>query len=146
MKRSFFILGLLSLAFTACDPSRKSAAGSNAADTDNSLLNKRWVLRELPGSTLPNLERDIHITFRPDGGRMDGFGGCNNISGTYTIDGRKLKIDRVISTKMMCDNMATETKVLSVLETTNHYTVAGDEMKLLKDDELLGRFEAVYLK
>lgn len=146
MKTSLVVLGFLVLLTTACDPPRKSAAGSTAADTDNSLLNKRWVLRELPGTTLPDLERDIHITFRPGSNRMDGFAGCNTISGTYTVKDRELKIGDIGGTEMMCNYMDTERKVMEILGSTNHYTIAGDELKLLKDDEMLGRFEAVYLK
>lgn len=149
MKSYVLMLGLLAITAGACHSSRKSAgtaSGSQATDTDNSLLNKRWVLRELPGTALPQLERDIFLTFRIGSTRVDGFSGCNSFSGKYEVDGRKLKISQVMSTKMWCDNGPVEQKVMALMDTVNHYSVNGDELKLFRDNEMLGRFEAVYLK
>src|ERR1041384_7891462 len=108
MKISVLFLALLALG--ACHSTHKSMGTASApaaetpADADPELRNKRWVLRELPGTALPQLESDIYLTFRIGSTSMDGFAGCNGISGKYELEGQKLKISEVMSTKMWCDN------------------------------------------
>jgi heat shock protein HslJ len=47
---------------------------------------------------VPANQREPHLIFHAAEGRITGSGGCNRISGTYTLDGSSLEIGRVVST------------------------------------------------
>jgi heat shock protein HslJ len=59
-----------------------------------------WKLTTLRGESVavPANQREPHLIFHAAEGRITGSGGCNRISGTYTLDGSSLEIGRVVST------------------------------------------------
>jgi len=90
-----------------------------------------WRLEELPGAqpaALAQLKRPV--TMRFDSGRLSGFAGCNNFSGSYTLDGDQLKVGPVASTQMACPEPGSsiETAFHKALSGTLRYTVDGDHL------------------
>jgi heat shock protein HslJ len=62
-----------------------------------------------------------------------GKGGCNNMSGKFSVKGSSIKFSPVISTKMACDNLDKENAFFNLLENrVSEYTYKGDEL-LLRD-------------
>ena len=63
-------------------------------------------------------------------GRISGNGGCNSMSGTYTIKGSIIIFGDIIATEMACaeKQMVQEAKLFSLLsgEVSTRYTVDGD--------------------
>ena len=56
-------------------------------------------------------EAPATLAFSPAGehaGRLDGSGGCNSYSGSYTLTGDRLHISQMGSTRMMCDPLRME--------------------------------------
>jgi len=104
------------------------AAGGNAPAR---LEGATWRLKELPGvqsAALAQLSRPVTIRF--ESGRLAGFAGCNNFSGSYTLAGDQLKIGPVASTQMACPEPG------SAIETAFHKALSGALRYALDGDDL----------
>jgi heat shock protein HslJ len=95
---------------------------------------QRWVLAELRGVPVQQSggNRDAFIEFVPGEKRFMGNGGCNRLSGNYTLEKSEIRFAEVISTKMSCPDIAFETTFLSTLSEVNRYESNGTQL-LLKD-------------
>ena len=99
---------------TACGSS-KSAAGS----VD---LSGEWTIVSVDGEKIDIAEMP-YIGFDMAGKRVYGNSGCNRMSGELDIDtvASAIKLNKVASTRMMCPDMDTETKVLGALANVTGY-------------------------
>src|SRR4051812_2065789 len=104
------------------------ASCSPKLSADNTWDRRRWILVELKGVPvqLGGGGRDAYIEFTPSTKRFAGNAGCNQISGTYTLDKRKLDFGDVISTKMSCPDISFETTFLSELSGVDRYETDGN--------------------
>jgi heat shock protein HslJ len=143
MQKALLFLAIIGI-LTGCAhknmPSRDGTANST-------LTNTRWKLTSLSSlpNGLPQLSKDVFLQL--DTGRIKGFAGCNSYFGGYTTQGSTLTFTGVASTKMFCqDGMETENKLFQALNTTDHYRITGTKLELLKGQELLASFEALYLQ
>ena len=104
-----------------------------------------WLLEEIDGVVLEQETADeaLFLTFDPDR-TLHGYGGCNQISGTYLIKGDVFLFNRVAATRVACDSgMELENRLLRMLDETETYRVEGDELTLLdQKDHVLARFVA----
>lgn len=113
----------------------------------SSLTNTRWKLTALTSLSagLPKLDKDVYLQL--DTGRIKGYAGCNNYFGGYTLQGDGLGFTGIGSTKMHCsETMGVENKLFQALTNTTRYRITGTKLELLKDQELLAVFEALYLQ
>ena len=99
----------------------------------------RWVLTELRKVPvqLSGGRRDAYINFEPREKRFSGNGGCNQISGNYTLDKKSIHFGEIISTKMSCADMAFENSFLSTLNRVDRYEVKGNDLLLKRKREVL---------
>lgn len=135
--------------------SHGSASGAASADGVAEpgmahLQDTYWKLVALDGQPtpmLPGQEREVRITLGSANRQVQGFGGCNGMGGSYTLDGAALKFDQLASTRKMCAPAANalERKVLGALQTTSHFRIRGEQLMLLGSGRVLARFEAVYM-
>ena len=82
------------------------------------LANKEWKLEFLKQDNVKiGIEKQIPtIKFELDG-KVVGFGGCNNFFGSYTLNGRTIKINDIGSTRKFCEGeMELESTYIEVLE------------------------------
>jgi putative lipoprotein len=87
-----------------------------------------WVTEDIDGrGVIDNAQSTIEFT---SDNRVAGRGGCNRYSGSVTIDGRKLKVAQVISTKMACVPalMDQETRFLQALESAASFEVKDTKL------------------
>ncbi|MCM8614061.1 META domain-containing protein [Accumulibacter sp.] len=72
------------------------------------------------------------VTARFEAGRVDGFSGCNQFFGGYTIDGDRISFAPLAGTMMACaaPAMALEKSVQGVLAGTVRYAIDGDRLTL----------------
>jgi heat shock protein HslJ len=83
------------------------------------------------------------LTLKSPEGLAQGMGGCNRFSGTYELQGRSLRFGPLISTKMACPRLDTETAYMSALEQTRSWSFIDGRLELLDADaKPLARFEA----
>lgn len=112
------------------------------------LRNTRWVLRTLAGQPVapPTDGREPCLLLRADSA-AEGNGACNRFRGRYTAPGPgQLTFGPLLSTRMACPALPTETAFLKVLEQTRTYQISGDTLRLVGADQApLARLEAVYL-
>ena len=92
-----------------------------------------WRLTNLPGLDAKVLQTSPRpVTARFEAGRINGFSGCNNYMGGYTIDHGRVTIGPLAGTMMMCDPnpMTIENAVHAALTGALRYTIAGDRLTL----------------
>ena len=118
-------LALFSLLFLfSCSP--KLSPDSNWAEG-------KWVLielKEVPVQISGNFERNAHISFLPSTKNYQGFGGCNKISGAYTIGKSNIKFNAVNTKLAACPDVPFETTFLSTLNEVDKYAINGDILTL----------------
>ena len=132
-------------------PGSGSTAHTPADQPVARLQDTYWKLVALqgqPASMLPGQEREVRITLGSENRQVQGFTGCNSVSGHYTLEQEAaLKFDALASTRKMCAPApnALEREVLGVLSATTSYRIHGEQLMLLGGGRVLARFEAVYL-
>ena len=87
-----------------------------------------------PREAAPWFELDSHVQ------RVSGSGGCNRMSGSYEAGHGMLRFGPLVSTKMACVSMETETAFFRALERTRGYRI-HDRTLTLTDD--MGRVLAL---
>lgn len=89
-------------------------------DTDWTVV----MIEQMP--ILPNVPPSLRFA----SGRVSGNAGCNNFTGSYTVNGGTINFGPIAATKMACGEkeMTQEAKLLSVLKSkvSTRYTVDGD--------------------
>ena len=113
------------------EPSDTSSPSSSQASA--SPENTSWQLTRLGDKTVtPDPQHGPNITLHSEQHRVTGSGGCNRITGSYTLDGDKLKFGQMASTMMACvSGMDTEHAFLDALGKTDAWKIAGDKLELL---------------
>lgn len=130
MKKLLF-LAFIAITVIGCSPKMSP---------DSSWGNQRWVLIELKEVPvqLSNTNRDAFIEFSTYEKRFSGNGGCNRISGNYSLEKKsKIRFSEVISTKMSCPDIAFENTFLSAINEVNRFEVDGENLLLKDDNEIL---------
>lgn len=101
-----------------------------------SIEEKYWKLIQLHGSDVtkePGDRKEANLMLKAAGNRVTGSGGCNTISGIYTLSGESgVTFTKVISTQMECPTMETEPKFIKVLGVVDQYIIRNDTLMLMK--------------
>ncbi|MDN3657177.1 META domain-containing protein [Ferruginibacter paludis] len=111
---------------------------------DNNWAIGRWVLTELkevPVQITGNPSKNAHLIFEPAGKKYRGFGGCNDINGTYIISSGKIKFVAQSGKLAGCPDVPFETTFLSALNDVDKYSVTGNVMILKKGRTTLIKLE-----
>ena len=100
---------------------------------------QQWTVVEMKGVPVQQSggRRDAHIVFEVADRKFRGNGGCNQISGNYSLDKKEIHFTEVIATKMSCDDIEFENVFLNELSRVDRYEVNGDEMRLKRRQETL---------
>lgn len=135
--RIYSIQKILSLLFI-------SLVVSACPKKDHPLEKVSWELKKTTSGKIvkSSTEPSPSLTFSIEEGRFSGFGGCNQIMGSFALDKKKIKIERIGGTKMNCPDMTTENLVISSLQQVNRYQIKGEKLVLLKDKSEVLVFEA----
>lgn len=138
MKNNIAIVLVLVILSAGCRPSDKinKAVGITKATLENT----RWALTELRAELI-TLENKPYLMFAKKSMVVNGFGGCNQLAGSYEISGQKIKLNNIAATRMFCqETMSVETSFLQSLQIINAYRIEGHELLLLQDEVLIARF------
>ncbi|NNE56755.1 MAG: META domain-containing protein [Hellea sp.] len=114
------LVGTLVLAACA-----KAVTGPNSAKDLTSLAGSEWGF-EGKDEPFVNFDND---------GNMNGNGGCNNFGGSYELNGQRLIIGPIMSTKKACmgPKMDIESRFFSALQNAHH--VKATHLRLVIFDE-----------
>jgi heat shock protein HslJ len=142
MKKISKILGFLTLIglllIVSCKPSNK--INKVVGITKATLENSRWALIELNAQPL-TIENKPYLVFAAKSMVVNGFGGCNQLAGSYEVSGQKIKLNNIAATRMFCqETMAIENSFLQSLQVINTYKIESQELLLLQDDTVIARF------
>jgi copper homeostasis protein (lipoprotein) len=124
------------------------------ARADASLENTYWKVLRVGERDVVTAEgmREAHIVLASSDGeqRLQGFGGCNRMLGSYTVDQDRILFGAVASTRMACiapAAMETEHALGVALAAVRTWRIEGETLELLDEQgALLVRFESVYLR
>lgn len=108
------------------------------------LVGSKWVLQTLNGTPIDQSlgERTPYLQLA-EGDQVSGKGGCNQLFGSFTVQGSSLKFGELGATKMYCqDTMELEGKFTSALRATDGYGLDGDVLRLMQGDRELAVLRA----
>lgn len=126
------------------------AVFKKAKDTSEPITEKYWKLKTLEGKVVKmdkNQQKEIYFMLKTNDNRVNGFAGCNTISGTYTLEkGNRIHFSQIATTMMACPDLdINESEFLKVFELADNYTINGDVLSLNVGRRApLAVFEAVY--
>ncbi len=126
-------LTLLLLAGCAVTPTPFDRSQTGVIDTEG-LTGITWLLDTL-GEEPVLSETFPSVTFNDQGG-LNGSGGCNVYSGSFTINGTQIYVDEsLVSTMMACDEsvMAQESSFFNALLKASSFAIADDTLSLTSE-------------
>lgn len=126
------------------------ASSESGRFVNSPLRNTYWKLTYLSDIPAQRAERqrEAHLIFADNDMRVFGSGGCNRISGSFELNGDRLRLGRMAGTMMACrDGMGQEQRFLQSLTKVERYRVSGGHLELLDSSgAVLAQFEAVALR
>jgi heat shock protein HslJ len=131
-----FLAGCCRLVAAAAPAPPAAGAAPDAAPA--ALEGPLWRLTRLRGQdeqALAGLPTGITVRF--DAGRVQGFGGCNQLVGSYTTEGDRLTLGQLAGTMMACEPavMAIETAFMGALTGVLRYRVGEGRLELAAESE-----------
>jgi copper homeostasis protein (lipoprotein) len=121
-----------------------------AAFATSPLQETYWKLTRLGDKPviLAEKQREPHLVFRSEQNRLTGFGGCNRLTGSYSLKGNEVTFGPIAATRMACvQGMELEGEFFKALEGVRTWKILGEHLELYgADGRMLARFEARALK
>lgn len=107
-----------------------------ASATNQTLEGVSWRLGALSGEG-PEIPAGLSrpVTARFEAGRVTGFSGCNNFTGSYTIDGDRVTLGGLATTMMACPEQETafERAFHEAFSGTLRYSIRADQLSLITE-------------
>lgn len=117
---------------------------------DSPLRGTYWKLVRLGEMPVQMAEkqREPHLIFANFEPRISGSGGCNRVTGSFELDGDKLRLRRMAGTMMAClAGMEQEQRFLQSIGKVERYRISGSHLEMLDaGGAVIARFEAVALR
>ena len=117
---------------------------------DSPLRGTYWKLVRLSEAPVwvAEKQREPHVIFANYELRMSGSGGCNRLTGSFELDGDKLRLRGMAGTMMACPvGMELEQRFLQAIEKVERYRITGSHLEMLDaTGAAIARFEAVALR
>jgi heat shock protein HslJ len=140
------LFGATFLALPLAALAQETAAETGNAHEKAPLENTTWkATRVNDKDVLANEnKRAPYIVLQSSDHRVAGSGGCNRITGTYSVEKQTIHFGPMASTMRACPSgMDTEKDFLQALDQAHTWKIQGNELELYREDgSLLVRFEA----
>ena len=136
IRSNFLISGFVLILLTCCITNRPGDKTGSTGIAD--LAGKHWKLTELYGKPFNETiaEQKPFIVFKMEDSSITGNGGCNSLFGKFLPAEKNLiKISNFGSTKMACDNMASEMRYFDALRSAENWILKNDTL-LLRDEKM----------
>jgi heat shock protein HslJ/uncharacterized lipoprotein NlpE involved in copper resistance len=111
----------------------RGGAQKSQNESSAPLIDTPWVLVELANQPVAAGagQREATLRFMTES-RVAGFTGCNRFSGSYTLEGRLLRLGALAMTQMACaDGAGGEAEYMKALEATRQFQIHGNRLDLL---------------
>lgn len=105
----------------------------------------KWVLQQLNGSNveMPAGSETPYMQLNMNEKKLDGFGGCNKFFGNFFLDGNKVNISELSSTKKLCAQTSKiENDLMMALRNSEEYNLKDGVLSLLQGNNVLAKFKA----
>jgi len=123
-----------------------SPQGSCGAPDNSPLRGTYWKLVRLGEAPVAVSagQAEPHLVFASDALQVSGSGGCNRITGGFTLEGDRVHLGPLAGTMMACANgMQQEQRFLESLNHVERYRMSVQQLELLDGSgAVLARFEA----
>ncbi len=113
------------------------------------LTNTYWKLTAIEDETYQHetRNREPHIQFGKQPGKVSGFTGCNAFSGDYVLSNNEVELAGLAVTQRAClEGMDVEHRFTQNLAHIDEYLISGDTLILLQNGAEALKFQAVYLQ
>lgn len=105
-----------------------------------------WKLIGVEGKAViqaPN-QREAYLILKLEAHRLQGFGGCNILLGSYELNEatQRIKFSHVASTMMACPRLPDESAFLKALARVEQFTIDEGVLLLQKEGKTVATFEA----
>ena len=144
-KPSLTVCALLLAACAHDSPSTPPAVQSTAQ-----LLNTYWKLVQLGDQVVssPAGTREIHLVLHSENQRVAGFSGCNQMMGSYALEGSTIRFEQMGGTLMACvPEREIERQFLAVFPEVVPWEITGETLRLIgAEGQTLATFESRYLR
>jgi heat shock protein HslJ len=93
-------------------------------------------------------QREPHVILGSEDRRLSGFGGCNQLLGSYELNGDKLSFSKMAATQMAClQDADIERTFLDALTKVQTWKIKGEHLEVFDvGGNRVARFESRYLK
>jgi putative lipoprotein len=130
---------------------RARPSTAEAAASESPLVNTYWKLTEVNGSPIgapPQGAREPHLVLTQQENRFHGFGGVNQLLGSFKLDWQNLTIRPGPMTQAAgpAEAMNQERAFTRALTTVTSYKIAGQDLTMFAGDKPVLKFQAVYLR
>ncbi|WP_316897057.1 META domain-containing protein [Pseudodesulfovibrio indicus] len=121
---------LAALTGLAACGSHESAPAMSEDAFRQALVGKTWTLARIVNREF-DVDPPMTLQFTADG-KVAGFGGCNNFTGTYTLEGQEIAFGPMASTRKSCGPAQDEREYtfLTFLAKVRSADLEEDELKL----------------
>jgi heat shock protein HslJ len=122
----------LTIAFLAfVTLSANKCADTNGA-SEASIMDQKWVFQTLNGERLDLPAGAETPWLKLVGDQVQGFGGCNNLMGSYKMEGTNLSMPALASTKKFCEGVQpTENAIKQALGQVDSFKLDGGLLTLM---------------
>ncbi|WP_075351801.1 META domain-containing protein [Algoriphagus marinus] len=129
-----FSIGLIFFVVSSC-------GSLNAINPLSLLMGNSWALSSLMGKSLDlsQFADGVPSLNFLEGGKLAGFTGCNNLSGSFALEGTSIKLDPGAVTRKACPGTG-EQDFLGALSKVGNLKIGKDKLTLLDGEEELMSF------
>jgi putative lipoprotein len=124
---------LVTMSAHKCNEKTAEAAGGDTSAASvakvTSIVDSKWVARTINGNavSMPEGAETPWLRLLKDGGKVEGFGGCNSVMGGFTLEGDRVEFPNLGSTKKYCEStQPTENAFLSAVGKTKNFKMKGE--------------------
>ena len=121
-----------------------TAKVATTATQTETILDAYWMLLSIEGESVqrPNDTQMAYIRFQENDNDVTGFTGCNKIFGKYEVAGsvNALRLSNLNSTKVACDNLEQEARLMQLLAQVDTYSISGDLLTLYAGSRAVATF------
>jgi heat shock protein HslJ len=137
------VLAAGSLAACGGSDDGPTPGGSGGADSPSETLGERTWILDGTGST-PAISAGATVTLVHDSGNVSGQAPCNTYRTEFTVDGDRVEVGPIATTRMACESKVTEaeTDFLKALERVDTVAANGDRLTLAGPDGVELIFDA----
>lgn len=131
----------VTLSANKCNNKTAEAAGGGdvaaGASKITSIVDSKWVVRSIKGNTvsMPDGAEAPWLRLLKDGGKVEGFGGCNSVMGGFKLEGDRVEFPNLGSTKKYCEStQPTENAFMSAMRNTKTFKMDGEILHFMDAD------------